>query len=421
MAQAMMNATTTSEDGFISYAREDRDLVDRLHAALLERGKKTWVDWEGIAPSAEWLRTIFEAIDRAQVFIVVISPDLLQSRTCMMEEVRHALEVGKKIIPIVGRDFVDDDVPEAHAGSMEGLRKLNYVFLRQGDDFPRGVDELVRALETDHEHVRWHTEYLRSARMWQQAGERRALLLRGDVLEDAETWLTTIGDKKPPASELQLEFIRASRTASRKRRRQLTGVLILGFVLMSALAGVALWQGSVAEKAQQVSERERDQARHQEGLAWLERANNALKDKVFFDARMYAGRALGFPGYEPEPGGDSFPPLLRAESEYATNAASLIRGSPGFDQLWQTPVARHHRSKIKAMARSKSGDIIASVAMDGFLRIWDRGAPREHINAHAGFLTAVAVSPDGRWVVAGGYESTVVVYDVAANWDVRDY
>ena len=42
-------------DFFISYARQDRDLVRRLHDALTDRGRDTWVDWEGIPPTAEWM------------------------------------------------------------------------------------------------------------------------------------------------------------------------------------------------------------------------------------------------------------------------------------------------------------------------------------------------------------------------------
>lgn len=42
-------------DVFISYAREDIEFVRGLHDAL-GKERKIWVDWEGIRPSAEWLR-----------------------------------------------------------------------------------------------------------------------------------------------------------------------------------------------------------------------------------------------------------------------------------------------------------------------------------------------------------------------------
>ena len=38
-------------DVFISYAREDRRFVQRLHDALANEGRQSWVDWEGILVS----------------------------------------------------------------------------------------------------------------------------------------------------------------------------------------------------------------------------------------------------------------------------------------------------------------------------------------------------------------------------------
>ena len=42
-------------DLFISYSRKDQPFVRRLSDALVARGRETWVDWEGIAPSAKWM------------------------------------------------------------------------------------------------------------------------------------------------------------------------------------------------------------------------------------------------------------------------------------------------------------------------------------------------------------------------------
>jgi hypothetical protein len=37
---------------FISYAREDKDFVQKLHNALAGLNRDTWVDWEGIPLTA---------------------------------------------------------------------------------------------------------------------------------------------------------------------------------------------------------------------------------------------------------------------------------------------------------------------------------------------------------------------------------
>jgi hypothetical protein len=54
-------------DVFISYSRKDTDFVRRLHEALGERNRDTWVDWEDIPPTAEWLEEIYSAIESRDV------------------------------------------------------------------------------------------------------------------------------------------------------------------------------------------------------------------------------------------------------------------------------------------------------------------------------------------------------------------
>ena len=58
-------------DVFISYAREDRKFVQRLHGALSGDGHQAWVDWEGIPASAKWMAEVRAAIDEADCFCFV--------------------------------------------------------------------------------------------------------------------------------------------------------------------------------------------------------------------------------------------------------------------------------------------------------------------------------------------------------------
>jgi hypothetical protein len=83
---------------FISYSRKDIAPVRRMHAALAAREHQTWVDWEGIPPTAEWMREIRGAVDAAQAFAFVLSPDSLASRVCR-EELEHAVAQGNASSP----------------------------------------------------------------------------------------------------------------------------------------------------------------------------------------------------------------------------------------------------------------------------------------------------------------------------------
>ena len=112
---------------FLSYAREDKAFVKRLYEALRRAGLESWVDWEGIPPSAEWFQEITSAIEAAQAFIFIISPDSVASEVCK-QELAKAMGNNKRLIPIVCQDTEAVLVPEV-------LQKLNWVFFLENNDF----------------------------------------------------------------------------------------------------------------------------------------------------------------------------------------------------------------------------------------------------------------------------------------------
>src|SRR5262249_57373146 len=89
---------------FISYSRTDQELVRRLHDALRRRGRDTWVDWQGILPTEEWMAKIRVAIDAAQAFVFVISPASIASAVCG-QEIDHAVAQNKRLIPVIALDI----------------------------------------------------------------------------------------------------------------------------------------------------------------------------------------------------------------------------------------------------------------------------------------------------------------------------
>jgi TIR domain-containing protein len=61
---------------FISYSAKDRAFVQRLYEALRAADIPTWLDLEGIAPSKSWDVEVRSAIEAADAFLFVLSPDL---------------------------------------------------------------------------------------------------------------------------------------------------------------------------------------------------------------------------------------------------------------------------------------------------------------------------------------------------------
>jgi WD40 repeat protein len=226
---------------FVSYAREDQPFVRKLHEALDRRQRDTWVDWEGIFPTEEWMAKIRSAIDSAQAFVFVISPDSVASRVCG-EEIDHAAKQNKRIIPIVAK--------EVKAGSVHpAVAKLNWLRFLESDDFDTQVDALIAAMDLDFDWLRGHTRLLVRAEEWQRRDADGSLLLRGADLRDAERWLLA-GDTKAKRvpTPLQTQFIVASRQAETRRRSVQRAIALVALVVLSALSIYSWIQKDIAER-----------------------------------------------------------------------------------------------------------------------------------------------------------------------------
>jgi len=130
-------------DVFISYAREDQDFVLKLQDALEAHNRNTWLDWKSIPPTAEWKQEVYSAIDNADSFAAVISPDFIVSKPCQ-DELDHAAHNHKRMVPLWHRDVDDEEVPP-------DLAARQYVYLRENDDFEDALERLLEALDTDME------------------------------------------------------------------------------------------------------------------------------------------------------------------------------------------------------------------------------------------------------------------------------
>ncbi len=199
-------------DIFISYSRKDWEFVHRLHKALSsEKNKDVWEDLVDIPPAVPWRPEIAAAIEAADNFVFVISPDSAASKECR-QELSHAIKQHKRLIPVVYREVDPTSLPCA-------LTELNFIYCHAGDDFESAVESLIAATETDLEWVKEHTRLLTRAVEWESKERNSSLLLRGNDLESAEAWMAQSGTKKPAPNELQGQFILASRQDETARQR----------------------------------------------------------------------------------------------------------------------------------------------------------------------------------------------------------
>lgn len=118
---------------FISYSSTDSDFANRLKNDLQAQGVTVWVDKQDIQPGQVWSNVLKEAIRDTDRFLVILSPDSVQSHY-VLGEIAHAIDLRKSIIPILYRKC---DMP-IH------LLSLHYADFMPG--YEQGMESLKRAL-----------------------------------------------------------------------------------------------------------------------------------------------------------------------------------------------------------------------------------------------------------------------------------
>lgn len=240
-------------DIFISYSRKDSDFVRRLHGVLQSQNREVWVDWEDIPLTADWWQEICRAIDAADAFAFVITPDSVLSEVCR-NEINYAVGNHKRFIPIYLRDITGVDRTVVHPA----IQSHNWIPFTPDQDFDFAVKRLIEALNIDLSHVRTHSRLLTRAREWEAKSRAAGYLLTGGELREYRDWLQTNGEKEPKPTPLQLEYILTSQsTYNRRQLRVLIGsfasvVIALGLIALTLFQRQQLTAAEATSVAQQI-------------------------------------------------------------------------------------------------------------------------------------------------------------------------
>ena len=392
-------------DVFVSYSRADGAFVRELHAFLTERGKEVWVDWEDIPPGSQWEQDIDDNIDAADSFVFVISGSSLASEYCA-GEFRHAGERGKRIVPIAC-DGVDPGL------APEALRQLNWIWCRTDDDRTVAFKKLLEALDTDLTWARAHTRLLVRAVEW-DARRDNSLLLRGRDLDRAVHVIAENAGKQPVPTELQKEYLLASRRASARRQRIILGSVSLALVVSVSLGIVALLQRNAANDRARIA---RSQALAAQAVESLDTAPvRALRDAVeamdmkrTSEARVALRRAILANPIE-----YTIPAAAPASPSRAAGGDALAFSSDGRALLGLTPDQALHVWRSASGRPLDLGTRATAFAQHGRLVLTGGGRAARVVDLRSG-ASRVLHAPKGMRVIGVGFTRGVPRAAVAAR------
>jgi hypothetical protein len=146
---------------FISYSRKNIESARKLTEAFEGQDLDFWIDWQGIPPTVDWWEEIEKGIEEANIFLFLISPESCKSKVCK-QEIEHAVKNGKRLIPLVVGDVTGEEAPPE-------LSHLNWIFIREFDDFDLAFGKLITAIKTDYAWVQAHRDLrLESIAPWRK-------------------------------------------------------------------------------------------------------------------------------------------------------------------------------------------------------------------------------------------------------------
>ena len=139
---------------FVSYVRENTEIVDKFCQELKSHGIQVWRDRDNIAPGSRWKQEIRNAIREGTFFVACFSKEYDdREKTYMNEELAIAIEELRQhphdriwFIPV---KLNDCEIPDRDVGGGETLRDLHYVNLYE--DWDDGIERIRRVIQSESE------------------------------------------------------------------------------------------------------------------------------------------------------------------------------------------------------------------------------------------------------------------------------
>lgn len=225
-----MPTTETFYDLFIIYHASDIRFVRRVDGHMKANGLICWVSWEDLSSTLDGQAVLKSGILRSHTVAIALSPKSAESQVCN-ELIQYAVNNSKRFVTLIVDENIDVDVHPA-------IAENPYIFFRHPDEMEEGIQELLDLMVLD-DHVVLHTELLVYANDWDARNRNTGLLLPLDRVNEARDWLAQGANQHPKPSQLQVEYIHASRRQKSNRRWGLSIYVVMGLAIL-ILAGLVI-------------------------------------------------------------------------------------------------------------------------------------------------------------------------------------
>lgn len=151
--QETKNTTAYENDIFLSYSRNDEEVVKRLYDLLSSRGLRVWYDRNNIKEADNWRQAILNGIRRSRIFVPILSSnieneimEIHEYRTEWKEAANISSKIGGRtfIVPLAekGFDFYNEltDVPHEFS-------ERNAMWYDISSDFESIVDVIEKKVQ----------------------------------------------------------------------------------------------------------------------------------------------------------------------------------------------------------------------------------------------------------------------------------
>jgi len=295
----------------------------------------------------------------------------------------------------------------------------------------RRWDRIVEWIAANREHLRLRARVEQNQQRWEQQDRDNSLLLpAGLLLEEGRQLLT---DAAHLLNEQTADYIRVSidhheqRATRTRRRRRAVLVSLSTLSLLAVIGGTYAWfKAEEAESERQIAESERRKAVTAEtkALAAEQTANNKAAEAD--EARKVAERNA----YNSD--------MLLAQRDWQDanigHLRELLDRHRNHDHLkgfewgyWNRLVnsdplvLKGHAGSVSCVGFSPDGKRIVSGSGDDTIKVWNAETGQETLTlkGHTGSVECVAFSPDGKRIVSGGGFSSgeIKVWDMSTGQD----